>query len=139
MSNLVVWLSSQAASTGGSKMTRMMNQAQAYSKAKAIGDRYPPESRKGWEARKAFAKECGININVFNKGLGPLLDRLVGLVKGIAETNEYVQLDERSFKSLRSEKAKLDGIVNGYIKITKPNVDNRGYALTNDAPGVGWE
>ena len=115
-------------------MTRMMTFSQADAKFKALDRQYPDATRKGWEARKAFAKDCGIDVKVFNKGLGPQYDRLNGLAKGVMETREYVQLDERSFKSLRSEKDKLERIIKEYRKITKPKADSAG----NDAPGVGW-
>jgi hypothetical protein len=47
-----------------------MNANEAKAKANAIAHKYPDTTRKAWEARKEFAKECGIDIKVFNKGLG---------------------------------------------------------------------
>lgn len=110
----------------------MMNVSQASAKFKNLGTQ--ATTRKGWEAKKAFAKECGVDVKVFNKGLGPQYDRVFGLSKGVMETREYVQLDERSFKSLRSEKLKLDGIIKEYRKITKPKAD----AASNNVLDYGW-
>jgi len=112
----------------------MMSYSQADAKFKAIDRQYPDTTRKGWEVRKAFAKECGIDVKVFNKGLGPQYDRLNGLAKGVMEINAFVPADERSFKSLRSEKDKLERIIKDYRRITKPKADSAG----NDVPGVGW-
>jgi hypothetical protein len=110
----------------------MMNVGQASTKYKVLGGQ--DTNHKGWEAKKAFAKECGIDVKVFNKGLGPQYDRLNGLAKGVMETREYVQLDERSFKSLRSEKDKLERIIKEYRKITKPKAD----AANNTVVDYGW-
>lgn len=95
-----------------------MNANEAKAKANAIAHKYPDTTRKAWEARKAFAKECGIDVKVFNKGLGPQYDRLVGVLRGVKEIDAYVPVDERSIKSLRAEQQKLDQIITSYRAIT---------------------
>jgi hypothetical protein len=113
-------------------MTTMATTGQASAKMKTLDNQ--ATNRKGWETKKAFAKECGVDVKVFNKGLGPQYDRLAGLAKGVMETREYVQLDERSFKSLRSEKAKLDGIIKEYRKIT----NRQAHASLKTVLDHGW-
>jgi hypothetical protein len=97
-----------------------MNANEAKNKANAISHKYPDTTRKAWEARKAFAKECGIDIKVFNKGLGPQYERLVGVLRGVKEIDAYVPVDERSIKTLRAEQKKLDQIITSYRAITTP-------------------
>jgi hypothetical protein len=97
-----------------------MNANEAKAKSNLLQRKYPDATRKGWEARKEFAKECGIDIKVFNKGLGPQYDRFVGVIRGVKEINAYVPVDERSIKQLRTEQQKLGQIVTAYLAITKP-------------------
>jgi hypothetical protein len=97
-----------------------VNAAQAKAKYNKIAHQYPDTTRKGWEVRKAFAKECGIDVKIFNKGLGPQYDRFLGIVRGIKEIHAIVPADERSIKQLHPERDKLKKIVKGYHDITKP-------------------
>jgi len=97
-----------------------MNANEAKARCNTISHKYPDATRKGWEARKTFAKECGIDVKVFNKGLGPQYERFVGVMRGVKEINSYVPLDERSVKQLRTEQQKLNQIVAAYLAITKP-------------------
>ena len=97
-----------------------MNANEAKAKANVIAHKYPDTTRKAWEARKEFAKECGIDIKVFNKGLGPQYEKLVGVLRGVKEIDAYVPVDERSIKLLRTEQQKLDQIIKGYLAITTP-------------------
>lgn len=99
-----------------------MNEAQAKAKVGELGRKYPDTTHKGWEARKAFAKECGIDVKVFNKGLGPQYSRLAGFIKGVKEVNALVPVDDRSFKAFPAEKAKLDRIIKAYQGIVTPNL-----------------
>jgi hypothetical protein len=97
-----------------------MNANEAKVKCNTISHKYPDATRKGWEARKTFAKECGIDVKVFNKGLSAQYDRFVGIIRGIKEINAYVPVDERSIKQLHPEQKKLLQIVTAYLAITKP-------------------
>jgi len=98
-----------------------MDTAQAKAKYQALGRKLKDTNRKGWEIRKAFAKECGIDVKVFSKGLGPQFDRFVAVVRGVMDIKAYVPVDERSLKSLYPEKAKLDQIFKTYAAVIKPN------------------
>jgi hypothetical protein len=111
-----------------------MNANEAKAKANFIEHKYPDTHRKAWEARKEFAKECGIDIKVFNKGLGPQFDRFVAVLRGVKEIDSYVPVDERSIKSLRSEQAKLDQIVTAYRTITTP----RQKPVKHEPQWYGW-
>jgi len=97
-----------------------MNALEAKTKSNLIARKYPDANRKGWEARKTFAKECGVDVKVFNKGLGPQYERFVKVMKGVMEIDSYVPVDERSIKQLRAEQQKLNQIVTAYLAITKP-------------------
>lgn len=97
-----------------------MNANEAKAKANAIANKYPDTTRKAWEARKEFAKECGIDIKIFNKGLGPQYDKFVAVLRGVKEIDAYVPVDERSIKSLRTEQQKLDQIITSYRAVTTP-------------------
>ena len=111
-----------------------MNANEAKAKANALAHKYPDTTRKGWEARKAFAKECGIDVKVFNKGLGPQYDRMVGVLRGVKEINSYVPVDERSINSLHPEQAKLDRIITAYRAITTPKMK----PVKHEPQWYGW-
>src|SRR3954454_23579991 len=97
-----------------------MNANEAKVKSNAISHKWPDATRKGWEARKAFAKECGVDVKVFNKGLGPQYERFVAVMRGFKEVDKLAGIDERSVKQLRTEQVKLNQIVTAYLTITKP-------------------
>jgi hypothetical protein len=102
-----------------------LNANEAKAKANVIAHKYPDTTRKAWEARKDFAKECGIDIKVFNKGLGPQYDKLVAVLRGVKEIDAYVPVDERSIKALRTEQQKLDQIITTYRGCHQPKAKAR--------------
>lgn len=96
------------------------NEAQAKAGLRTLTGKYPDGTRKGWEARKKFAAECGVDVKRFNRGLGPQYDRVAGLVRGVKEVNATVPVDERSFKAFPTETSKLIQIIKTYRAQLQP-------------------
>jgi hypothetical protein len=113
-------------------MPPITTEAEAKRELNAMTRKYPDATRKGWEARKNYAKQLGIETKDFKLGLGPQLDRLTGLIRGVKEINAVVPVDARSVKAFPGEIAKTRKIINAYAKILGPK------PKTSDLTFYGW-
>ena len=78
-----------------------------------------------WEGRKKGASK-GVDVKVFNKGLGPKIDSYRQLVKGAFEVKRlYPKLDDRTLGPVKTKKAKLDSILKDYESICRGSMASK--------------